>query len=124
VAHLVLNRIPEDPGRLEYQQGNTLGKSYRDWFQARFFQRFRLFFRYQTRGRIIVFAWVNDENTLRNRRARNDPYEVFRGMLASGNPPADWDALVKECGPLPNDLQRAFAEIVAADARSDKPPEV
>lgn len=111
VADLVLRLVPEDPGRPEYRQGNTLGKAYRDWFRAKFFGRFRLFFRYHTRSRIIVFAWVNDERTLRSRGARNDPYEVFSGMLASGNPPADWDALIKQCGPLPAELQRAIAEI-------------
>jgi excisionase family DNA binding protein len=29
-------------------------------------RRFRLFFRYDTKAKIIVFAWVNDEQTLRN----------------------------------------------------------
>jgi len=87
VAKLVLEVIPTDPGRPEYRQGNTLGKAYRHWFRAKFLGRFRLFFRYDSRARIIVYAWVNDEHTLRQRGGKSDPYEVFRGMLASGNPP-------------------------------------
>jgi toxin YhaV len=111
VANLVLTRIPQDPGRLEYRQGNTLGKEYRDWFRAKFFQRFRLFFRYQTRGKIIVFAWVNDEHTLRSRGARNDPYEVFAGMLASGNPPSDWDMLIKQCSSPSAEFVNTLGEV-------------
>jgi toxin YhaV len=47
---------------------------------------------------VIVYAWVNDERSLRQRGGRTDPYEVFRRMLASGNPPNDWTALVRSAG--------------------------
>jgi toxin YhaV len=78
VARLALDIVPADSTRPECRQGNMLGKAYRDWFRVRFFQRFRLSFRYRGRARITVFAWLNDETTLRARGARNDPYEVFR----------------------------------------------
>src|SRR5258708_34568033 len=61
LAKLMLEVIPADPSRPEYRQGNTLGAAYRHWFRAKFFGRFRLFFRYDSRSRIIVYAWVNDE---------------------------------------------------------------
>ena len=57
---------------------------------------------------LIVYAWVNDERTLRQRGGRSDPYEVFRHMLASGNPPNDWSALVKSARSLP-ERNRAVA---------------
>src|SRR6266571_532496 len=60
LAKLMLEMIPADPSRIEYQQGNTLGEAYRHWFRAKFFGRFRLFFRYDSRSRIIVYACVND----------------------------------------------------------------
>jgi toxin YhaV len=110
VAKLVLETIPEDPSRREYRQGDTLGAEYQHWFRAKFFQRFRLFFRYQTKSRIIVFAWVNDLATQRQSGGRNDPYAVFRAMLEKGNPPDDWDALVKTSAALPADLATAFRE--------------
>jgi toxin YhaV len=110
VARLILEIVPADPTRPEYRQGNTLGKTYRDWFRVRFFQRFRLFFRYHGKARIIVFAWLNDETTLRARGARNDPYTVFRAKLERGDPPSDWNALVKECGPLPEELRQRLGE--------------
>jgi toxin YhaV len=37
---------------------------------------------------VIVYAWVNDENTLRKAGSRNVPYSVFHAMLNAGNPPS------------------------------------
>ena len=91
-------------------------KAYLEWFRVKFFQRFRLFFRYHGKARIIVFAWLNDETTLRTRGARNDPYAVFRAGLERGDPPPDWATLVKACGPLPDDVQQSLPE-----ARRDRP---
>jgi toxin YhaV len=106
VAKLIFDVIPADPGRPEFRQGNTLGSEYRHWFRAKFLGRFRLFFRYDTRAKLIVYAWVNDERTLRQSGGKNDPYEVFRRMLKSGNPPNDWNALVKSAGPIPGGLMK------------------
>jgi len=100
LTRLMLEVIPTDPSRDEYRQGNTLGEAYRHWFRARFLGRFRLFFRYDSHSRVIVYAWVNDGRSLRQRGGRTDPYEVFRRMLASGNPPNDWTALVRSAGTL------------------------
>ena len=92
---LVLDRIPRDPLAAEFRQGNTLGKEHRHWFRAKFAgNRFRLFFRADSQAKVIVYAWVNDRDTLRKAGAGNDPYAVFGRMLASGNPPDDWPALL------------------------------
>lgn len=104
MAKLMLEVIPADPSRPEYRQGKTLGEEYRHWFRAKFFGRFRLFFRYDSRARIVVYAWVNDERTLRQRGGKRDPYEIFRRMLASGNPPNEWAALAASSGELPGDV--------------------
>ena len=74
LAKLLLEIIPSDPTRPEYRQGNTLGQAYRHWFRAKFFGRFRLFFRYDSRSRIIVYTRVNDERSLRQRGGKSDPY--------------------------------------------------
>src|SRR6266851_5192220 len=65
LAKLVLEIIPADPSRPEYRQGNTLGEEYRHWLRAKFFGRLRLSVRYDSRSHLIVYAWVNDERTLR-----------------------------------------------------------
>ena len=95
MRQLVFETIPQDPTRPEYRQGGTLGDDRKHWFRAKFGGgRFRLFFRYSTSAKVIVFAWVNDENTLRTYGSKSDAYAVFRKMLDKGNPPDDWAALL------------------------------
>lgn len=91
---LILDVVPSDPNRDEYRQGNTMGPAFRHWRRAKIGRRFRLFFRFDSKMRIIIFAWVNDEHTLRSSGAKTDPYIVFQKMLKSGHPPDDWDALL------------------------------
>lgn len=92
----IFKTIPDDPTRKEYRHGGTLGEEYRHWFRAKFGNgRFRLFFRYSSSIKVIVFAWVNNETTLREYGARTDAYAAFARMLEKGNPPDDWDALLR-----------------------------
>ena len=94
LAQLVLETVPSGPNRDEYRQGNTMGPAYRHWRRAKVGRRFCLFFRFDSKTKIIIFAWVNDENTLRSSGSKTDPYAVFQKMLQRGNPPDDWAALV------------------------------
>jgi len=95
IARLVFDVIPQDPARPEYRQGDTLGEQHKHWFRAKFFQQYRLFFRYHTSSKIIVYAWVNDEDTKRAYGSDDDAYRVFKKMLRKGKPPDDWDALLR-----------------------------
>ncbi len=95
LSRLMLEVIPPHPSGNEYRQGGTLGPRYRHWRRARIGRRFRLFFRYDTRAKVIVYAWVNDQSTLRSSGSRTDPYTVFAGMPERGNPPDDWTSLMK-----------------------------
>jgi toxin YhaV len=79
--------IPHDPGAPEFRQGNTLGADNRHWFRAKFHERYRLFFRFSSGEKVIIYAWINDEKTLRKSGAKTDPYAVFRAMLEAGDPP-------------------------------------
>jgi toxin YhaV len=96
IKNLALSVIPQDPTRPEYRQGNTLGVEYKHWFRAKFFQQYRLFFRYHAERKIIVLAWVNDESTKRAYESPSDAYRVFKRMLHSGHPPDSWDELLAE----------------------------
>ena len=62
IRKLAFDVIPQDPSRPEYRQGGTLGESRKHWFRARFFQQYRLFFRYHAAAKIIVYAWAYDES--------------------------------------------------------------
>lgn len=101
IRQLALEVIPQDPTRPEYRQGNTLGDAHRHWFRAKFFQQYRLFFRFHAASRIIVLAWVNDEDTRRAYESPDDAYRVFRKMLDNGHPPSDWDELLAQAHALP-----------------------
>jgi toxin YhaV len=94
LSHLILDIVPQHPANDTYRQGNTLGPTYRHWRRAKVGRRFRLFFRYDAKAKVIVFAWVNDERTLRSAGSKSDPYAVFEKMLKHGNPPDGWSALV------------------------------
>jgi toxin YhaV len=93
LSALMLDAVPSDPNRDEYRQGNTMGPEFRHWRRAKIGRRFRLFFRFDSTAKIIIFAWVNDENTLRQSGSRTDPYAVFQKMVKQGHPPDDWAAL-------------------------------
>jgi toxin YhaV len=86
--------IPRNPGAAEFRQGNTLGSDNRHWFRAKFHERYRLFYRFSSREKVIIYAWVNDERTLRKSGSRTDPYRVFRAMLDAGDPPNTMEQLL------------------------------
>lgn len=95
IHQILFTDVPQDPGDKRYRQGKTLGKGRAHWFRAKFGNgRFRLFYRYSTSERAILYAWVNDQSTLRTYGSRTDAYAVFAGMLNAGNPPDDWDELL------------------------------
>jgi toxin YhaV len=95
IQNLAFDIIPQDPTKTDYRQGTTLGDNNKHWFRAKFFQQYRLFFRYHQASKVIVYAWVNDESTKRAYESKSDAYKVFAKMLTSGNPPDDWGALLQ-----------------------------
>lgn len=104
ITRLAFDIIPQDPARQEYRLGNTLGARHKHWFRAKFFQQYRLFFRYHAASKIIVLVWVNDEDSKRAYESDNDAYRLFGNMLASGNPPDDWNQLLKAARNYPANL--------------------
>lgn len=111
ITRLAFDVIPQEPARPEYRQGNTLGDDHKYWFRAKFFQQYRLFFRYHVPTKVIVFAWVNDEDTKHAYESSDDAYRVFRKMLESGHPPDDWSQLLAEARAEGKRLQRFAAGI-------------
>jgi toxin YhaV len=103
INRYVREAIPRDPGAPEFRQGNTLGADNRHWFRAKFHERYRLFYRFSSREKVIVCAWVNDEGTLRKAGSKTDPYAVFRGMLETGNPPESMQELLAVASSLTDD---------------------
>jgi toxin YhaV len=94
-----------------YRLPGTLGEDHKHWFHARFFQQYRLFFRYHRPSKVIVLAWVNDEDSKRAYESSDDAYKVFRKMLANGHPPDTWDQLLKGARLETARLDRAIASV-------------
>ncbi len=96
INHLIRDVFPRDPNAPEFRQGNTLGPDNRHWFRAKFHSRYRLFYRFSTEQRIIVYVWVNDEGSLRKSGSRTDPYARFKAMLEGGDPPSSFADLLSD----------------------------
>jgi toxin YhaV len=111
ITKLAFEVVPQGPARPEYRQGGTLGDAHKHWFRAKFFQQYRLFFRYHAPSKVIVFAWVNDEDTKRAYESSDDAYRVFRKMLESGHPPDDWNQLLAEAMAEGQRLQQFAADL-------------
>ena len=111
IARLAFDVIPQDPARVEYRQGGTLGDNRKHWFRAKFFQQYRLFFRYHAAAQMIVYVWVNDEDTKRAYESSEDAYRVFRKMLESGHPPDDWSQLLSQAELERRRLKQVFSTL-------------
>ncbi len=96
IYKLAFDVIPTDPAHKDYRQAETLGQEHKHWFRAKFFQQYRLFFRFESTAKIIVYAWVNNEKNKRAYESKNDAYRTFEKMLKKGHPPDDFDVLLKE----------------------------
>jgi len=106
IYKLAFEIIPQDPTIPEYRQGKTLGDTHKHWFRAKFFQQYRLFFRYHVDSKVIVYAWVNDEKSKRVYNSKTDAYQMFKKMLNSGHPPNDWNQLLQEAKIETNRLKK------------------
>lgn len=99
LAHLldlIFEKIPQNPAHSIFRQGSTLGRGLTHWFRAKTGNgRYRLFFRYDSTSKVIVYAWVNDQSSLRTHGRMTDAYAVFRRMvLDDNNPPNSWSELL------------------------------
>ena len=100
IEKLTKEVIPTDPTSSAFDLGNTIGPEHRAWKRAKFLQQFRLFFRYDTKSKIIIYGWVNDENTKRAYGSKTDAYRVFQKRLVAGDPPTNWDDLIARAAPV------------------------
>jgi toxin YhaV len=96
VLDLLLEMIPQNPGATAYRHGGALDGAGKEWFRGKTGGgRYRIFYRFSSLERLIVYAWINDKESLRTRKSRTDVYTVFAKMLRQGNPPATWQELVE-----------------------------
>ncbi len=101
----VLKEVSKNPDSPEYRLGRTLGKRYGHWRRVKKIMppRYRLFFRFHSNycksfdsrhNKCIIFAWFNDELSLRKKGAKSDVYVTFKRLLLNRTIPDNWDKLL------------------------------
>ena len=99
----IYKKVPMNPNDAKYRLGSTLGKKHSHWRRVKknnLPDRYRLFFQFRSDSKSIVYAWFNNESTLRKEGSKTDVYTVFEIMLKNGNPPTTWDALIKHASAM------------------------
>lgn len=104
VSTNILINVPSDPAHPCYRQGKTLGRDYLHWFRVKkqgMPPRYRLFFQFRSEApKTIIYAWLNDERTIRKDGDKHDVYAVFTAMLKNGKMPNSFAELIAACDAL------------------------
>lgn len=97
IQKVIFNDVPGSPHHRKFTLGKTLDRKYRDWCRVKHGlpPRYRLFFRYHSAEKTIIYVWFNDELTLRRKGNRHDVYAVFQKMLDRGDIPNEYEYLIK-----------------------------
>jgi len=99
VYRAITQLVPANPDAPEFRLGKTLGSDNTNWRRVKkgMPDRYRLFFRFASSPvKVIVYVWLNDEDTLRKAGSKTDVYETFKRMLARGSVPGGIDDLLRE----------------------------
>lgn len=98
VYRSISQTVPANPADPVFRLGHTLGRQNSNWRRVKkgLPQRYRLFFMFaSTPLQVIIYAWLNDDDTLRKEGSRTDVYEVFKRMLERGEVPSTIDELIQ-----------------------------
>lgn len=117
---LVFEEVSQDPTASQFRLGNTIGDGNWRRVKGRLPARRRLFFRFSTSDKRVIFAWLNDEDTLRKEGARTDVYAVFEAMLKRGTPPRSFPELASA---VDNEAARKAAAGAVKLPGGDRPSE-
>jgi toxin YhaV len=93
IRQIIEEEVPREPNRADYKLKGALSL----WRRVKFNRRYRLFFRFDSKTKIIAYCWVNDEDSLRKDGDTNDPYALFTKMISNGRPPENWAELERQC---------------------------
>ena len=90
---------PANPANPLFRLGHTLGEDHTHWRRVKkgMPQCYRLFFRFASSPPpLIVYVWLNGEDSLRKEGAKTDVYGRFRNMLERGVVPDGIEGLLAE----------------------------
>jgi toxin YhaV len=83
VTRAIRETVPANPDAPAYRLKRDLAR-FRRLKGFGLPDRYRLFWVFSSKLRVIVFLYLNDESTLRKQDASSDPYEVFKRLLSRG----------------------------------------
>lgn len=66
IRKLITKTIPASPTSTQFRQGNTLGRSRKHWFRAKFYQQYRLFFQFDSVRKIVTSVRPKTVNILKS----------------------------------------------------------
>jgi toxin YhaV len=98
IYQAITRAVPADPDHPSFRLGKSLGREFTHWrrVKSRLPDRYRLFFRFTSKPvKVIVYAWINGEDTLRKAEAKTDVYATFQRMLERGEVPTSIEELLK-----------------------------
>jgi len=113
IQNVIFELIPTDPTHPDFHLGNTLGTEYNHWKRVKRHlpPRYRLFFQFKSdhrkrnHSKWIIYAWLNDDKTLRKEGSKSDVYRAFQSLLNKGKIKSEWAELMKETE-IKNSLDR------------------
>lgn len=95
---VIKSDVPENILDKKFMLGKTLGKKHTVWRRVKrgLPPRYRLFFRFYSKEKRIIFVWLNDEGSIRKKGDKHDVYTVFKKMLDKGEIPQGYKDLIAE----------------------------
>ena len=103
IYQAITQSVPADPDHPSFRLGKSLGSAFTNWRRVKngLPDRYRLFFRFASKSvKIIVYVWINGEDTLRKAGAKTDVYATFQRMLERGEVPTSIEELLKRSADL------------------------
>lgn len=96
IQKVIKQDVPADPFHKKFMLGKMFGKKYKEWRRVKHGlpQRYRMFFRFHSKYKNIIFVWLNSEGYLRKRGDKHDVYVVFKKMLDNKEIPHDYGDLI------------------------------
>lgn len=88
---VITETIPADPESSAFWLKGDLSKFRRTKGHG-LPDRYRLFWAFSSRLKVIIILYLNDDTTLRKQGASSDPYTVFSGLLQQGELGQDFEA--------------------------------
>lgn len=97
IQFVIKEDVPADPLHKKFMLSKTLTK-HKEWRRVKkgLPPRYRLFFRFYSGNKNIIFAWMNDGTSIRKEGDKYDVYNVFLKLLKNRVIPNQYEELLSD----------------------------